>query len=204
MTNYGEYFDANYDIIATNPDADFTTFYEFDATLNNEAYDEESFFDYTITTPLRLNAGTTFFIGKNGFITADIEYIDYSTMKITSKEGLLDEENTVVRDLYKSVLNLRAGAEWRIKKFRLRAGYNYQPSPYKEEEISSKMQSYSAGLGYRSGKFFIDLAASYKQFNTTYAPYQLENPNGVSFLETSYVDIKNENLNFALTVGLFF
>ena len=204
MGNYGDYFDANYDLIATNPDADFTTFYEDISTLNEKSYQEESIFDYTLTTPLRLNAGTTFFINKNGFITADIEYVDYSTMKLKGKEGSLENENIAIKELYNSVLNLRVGGELRIKTFRLRAGYNYQPSPYKDEEIEKKVQTYSAGLGYRSKKFFTDLTASYKQVNSIYAPYILENPNDTPYLETSFVESENSNLNFVLTFGLFF
>ena len=204
MENYGDYFDANYDLIATNPNADFTTFYEDTSTLNEESYQEESIFDYTLTTPLRLNAGTTFFINKNGFITADIEYVDYSTMKLKGSEGSLEDENIAIKELYNSVLNIRVGGELRINTFRLRAGYNYQPSPYKDEEIEKKVQTYSAGLGYRSKKFFTDLTASYKQFNSIYAPYILENPNNKPYLETSFVETANSNLNFVLTFGLFF
>ncbi|MCK5703559.1 MAG: hypothetical protein KAI29_20520, partial [Cyclobacteriaceae bacterium] len=65
-------------------------------------------------------------------------------------------------------------------------------------------QTYSAGLGYRSKKFFTDLTASYKQFNSIYAPYILENPNDKPYLDTSFVETENSNLNFVLTFGLFF
>ena len=204
MTNYGQYFDANYEIIATNPQAAFTTFYEFTDNINNELYEEESFFEYNITTPLRLNAGATFFIGKNGFFTADVEFVDYSNMKIKDSQDLLESENSLVMSTYKSVMNLRVGGEWRIKSFRLRAGYNLQPSPYVSEELSSQIQSYSAGIGFRSKKFFADLSATQRQFSSTYTPYVLENPNGESYLETSSVEIDNSNLNFALSIGLFF
>ena len=213
MTNFGNYFDANYGDIVNpefeNPNspyypASFTTFYEDNASLNSESYEEESLFDYTITTPLRLNFGTTFFINKNGFVTADIEYVDYSSMKIKDEEGLLEDENTTINQLYQSALNVRVGGEWRLKKLRIRAGYNYQPSPIIAEDMSSKIQSYSAGLGYRSGKFFTDLAVSYKQFNSIYSPYLLDNPDGKPYLETSRVEIENSNLNFALSVGFFF
>ena len=125
MRNYGNYFDANYDLIATNPDADFTTFYEYEATLNNEFHEEESLFDYTITTPLRLNFGTSFFFNKNGFISADIEYVDYSSMKIKDAEGLLENDRLTVKETYQSTLNVRVGGGFRLKKLRLRAGYNY-------------------------------------------------------------------------------
>ena len=212
MNNYGNYFDANYSDIV-NPEfidedspyypESYTTFYEDDAVLNSQTHNQdESFFDYTITTPLRLNVGTTFFINKNGFITADIEYVDYSTMKIKDLEGYLESENEVVGELYQSVLNFRAGAEWRIKNYRLRAGYNYRPNPYKDESINNVTQAFSAGAGVRSSKFFLDLAATYKMYTSTYAPYLLDNTE--SYLETSYVEIDNEDLNIVLSIGLFF
>ena len=214
MNNYGDYFDANYDLIE-NPEfrdinspyypGSYTGFEEYDATLNNQVYDEEeSIFDYTLTTPMRINAGTTFFLNKNGFITADIEYVDYSTMQLKGTEGSLESDNSAIKDLYNSVLNIRVGGEWRLKAFRLRAGYNYQPSPYKEEDIERKVQIYSAGLGFRSTKYFVDLAASYKQFNSNYAPYILDNPNGIDAFQTSIVEIENSNLSVALSFGLFF
>ncbi len=204
MENYGDYFDANYDLIYTNPEADFTTFYEDNTILNNQFYEEESLFEYTLTTPMRINAGATFFINKNGFLTADIEYVDYSSMKLKGKQGSLENDNNDIKDLYNSVLNIRVGGEWRLKSFRFRAGYNYQPNPYTAEDMDRKTQVFSSGLGFRSSKYFVDLAASYKQFQSFYAPYVLENPNGEDYLNTSFVEIENTNLNFALTVGLFF
>lgn len=204
MENYGDYFDANYDLIYTNPEADFTTFYEDNSILNNQSYEEESLFEYTLTTPMRINAGATFFINKNGFLSADIEYVDYSTMTLKGKQGSLENENDDIKDLYNSVLNIRVGGEWRLKSFRFRAGYNYQPSPYSAEGIDRTTHVFSSGLGFRSSKYFVDLAASYKQFNSLYTPYILENPNGEDYLDTSFVEIENNNLNFALTVGLFF
>lgn len=203
MANYGDYFDAFYDIIV-NPTADFTTFYEDNNTIANEEYSEENVFDYTITTPMHLNVGASFFLNKNGFISADIEYVDYSTMKVKSDDGSLQNENFVIKDMYKSVLNYRIGAEWRLKNFRLRGGYNYQTSPYNDQEIDRTIQTFSAGMGFRSSNFFVDLAGSYKQFNSTYAPYQLENPDNLPIFQTSFANIENNNLNFALTVGLFF
>ena len=203
MTDYGDYFDANYDLIV-NPNAAFTTFYEDNATLNEETFNEESFFDYTLTTPLRINGGATVFINKHGFISADIEYLDYSSMKLKGKQGSLEEENMIINGLYKSVVNFRAGAEFRIKKFRIRAGYNLQQSPYKDQNIDLGTQTISGGVGVRSKKFFADIAGSYMTFNTSYAPYTLDNPNDSPFFETSYAQIANSNLSFALTFGLFF
>lgn len=213
MTNYGDYFDANYDLIE-NPEfrdpnspyypGSFTTFYEDDATLNNQFYEEEILFDYTLTTPTRLNAGVSYFIKKSGFISADIEYVNYASMKLKGKQGSLENENTSIKNLYKSVVSFRVGGEWRLKTFRLRAGYNYQPSPYNQSEIDRKIQTYSAGFGFRFRKFYTDLTASYKQYNSIYAPYVLDNPNNEPYLDTNYADIQNDNLNFILSLGFFF
>lgn len=204
LENYGDYFDANYDLISTNPEADFTTYYESSTVLNKQFYEEESLFDYTLTTPMRINAGATYFINKNGFLSADIEYVDYSSIKLKDDQGSLENDNNNINELYNSVINIRFGGEWRIKAFRLRAGYNFQPSPYNAENIDRTTQVFSSGLGFRSSKYFIDLAASYKQFNSIYAPYILESTGNASIYETSFVEIENNNMNIALTLGLFF
>lgn len=203
MTNYGDYFDANYDLIV-NPDADFTTFFFSSDVLNTRTFNEEFLFDYTITTPLRLNAGASFFINKSGFLSADIEYVDYSSMKLKASDGSLQGDNDLITELYKSTVNVRVGGEWRLDKFRVRAGYNYQPSPYVDSNADRKTTAFSGGLGYRSGKFFSDLAVTYTQFSGSYAPYVIDNPDDIEIYRTTFVELNNTNLNFALTLGLFF
>jgi hypothetical protein len=204
MNNYGDYFDANYEIIE-NPNADFTTFYESTAFLETRSFsDDESFFDYTLTTPLRLNGGITYFLNKNGFISADIEFVDYSNMKLDGKGGSLEADNNDIKAFYKSTINYSVGAEWRLNKVRFRAGYNVKGNPYNSDEIDLSAQTFSGGIGYRSSKFSLDFASSYRQYNTQYAPYNLENPDNNPVFETSVVDIDNSNLNLVLTFGLFF
>lgn len=203
MTNYGDYFDANYDLIA-NENADFTTFYEFSALLNTESYEEESFFDYTITTPMRLNFGATYFIGKNGFISGDVELVNYSNMKLKGDGGLLDTENTTISELYTSTLNYRLGGEWRIDKMRLRLGYNIRGNPYSSDRNDISSQMVTGGIGYRSQKIYLDLATSYRAVDNIYAPYVLENPNNDPIFQTSYASMTNSNLNFMLTFGVLF
>jgi hypothetical protein len=203
MTDYGDYFDANYDFIA-NPNALFTTFNEYDDLLNSITYDEESFYDYNITTPLRLNGGITYFFNKNGFISGDIEYVDYSKMKLKSNDGSLESDNSDIQQLYKSTLNYRVGGEWRFSKLRVRAGYALRGNPYNGNGIDLTTQTISGGLGFRSKKFYADLAATYKTFDTQYLPYTLDNPDNDPVFNISPVKIENVDLNFILSVGLFF
>jgi hypothetical protein len=204
MNNYGDYFDTNYDLIE-NQNADFTTFYESTANLNVVTYDEESFFDYTLTTPMRLNGGITYFLNKNGFISGDVEYVDYSKMKLSAQSGSLSTENESIKQLYGSVVNFRVGGEWRVQKMRFRLGYNLNGNPIKTEGASDlSTQTLAGGLGLRSNKFYMDLASSYRMSNARYAPYVLENTDNNPIFETSFVDINSSNLNFMLSFGLFF
>ncbi len=203
MTDYGDYFDANYDFIV-NPDALFTTFTEYDDLLNTINYEEESFYDYNITTPLRINGGITYFFNKNGFISGDIEYVDYSNMKLRSDDGSLESNNADIREFYTSTLNYRIGGEWRFNTLRVRAGYGLRGNPYGGNGIDLTTQTISGGFGFRSKTFYADLAASYKKFDTEYLPYALENPDNDPIFDTSTVKIQNTDLHFILSFGLFF
>ncbi|HYN44976.1 MAG TPA: hypothetical protein VER35_03170, partial [Candidatus Limnocylindrales bacterium] len=203
MGDYGDYFDANYDLIA-NPDVDFTTFYSSSSNLNEEFYEQESSFNYKITTPLRVNGGISFFLLKNGFITADVEYVDYSNMKVNSTDDPLTSANESINSLYGSVVNYRVGAEWRYKSFRVRGGYNHRQNPYSVSDVALSRDVFSGGLGFRSTKFFMDITVSYGQWDNEYAPYVLDNPNNEAYLETPIVGLHNSNLNMVASFGLFF
>ncbi len=203
LDNYGDYFDANYDLIV-NDQADFTSFYEDNATVNQHSYEEESQLNYTITTPMRINGGLSFFFSKNGFISADIEYVNYSNMKVTSNEGDLSANNQTIRELYSSTLNYRLGAEWRLNTIRVRGGYEMRGNPYNSDELDLASNSISGGVGFRSAKFFSDLGVIYTTSENKYAPYILENPNNEAYLQTPIVDVTRNNMNVVLSLGIFF
>jgi len=203
LDNYGEYFDANYDLIV-NDNADFTSFYENNTTLNQHSYEESSEFNYTITTPLRLNGGLSFFFAKNGFISADIEYVNYSNMKVKSNEGDISANNRTINELYGSTLNYRLGAEWRLKTFRVRGGYESRGNPYNSSVVDLTSNAFSGGFGFRSAKFFGDLGVIFTTTENKYAPYILDNPNNETYLQTPVVDVTRSNTNVVLSMGIFF
>jgi hypothetical protein len=130
--------------------------------------------------------------------------VDYSNIKIKSNEGDLSSSNQTIGDLYSSVLNYRLGAEWRLKTFRLRGGYEIRGNPYSTPEIDLTSNAFSGGFGFRSAKFFGDLGIIYTTTENKYAPYILDNPNNEDYLETPVADIKRTNLNVVLSMGIFF
>jgi hypothetical protein len=161
-------------------------------------------FEYSVTTPFRANGGATVVLGKAGFITGDIEYVGYSKAKFnttdnTSDQGLNDG-NANIANNYRSVVNLRFGAEARLDAFRLRAGYAYYASPYQNNDPSfNRSQNYfSLGAGVRTKSFFVDLAGLYLIGKDQYQPYQL------AYVAPPTVNLTNNRFTASLTGGLLF
>jgi long-subunit fatty acid transport protein len=61
---------------------------------------------------------------------------------------------------------LRIGAEYKIEKLSLRAGYRIEQSPYKNKTTVGDLTGYSGGLGYNFGSTKIDLSYAYAKRNS--------------------------------------
>lgn len=170
-----------------------------DENLNNvfEEFDQPLVSEYNLITPMRLNTGITF-IRSFGFISADVEFVNYSRAKYKSDIAEdFDAENDDIRSEYKSVVNYRAGAEYRYEKFRVRAGFNYMPDPLKDSETNRAITTFSGGLGYRAGKFFIDAAAVFSRTEAARVPYFTSGADPVASQKFTYS-------NYLLTFGFIF
>ncbi|NNF34039.1 MAG: long-chain fatty acid transporter, partial [Saprospiraceae bacterium] len=155
--------------------------------------------DYNLTTPWRLNGGVAFFIGKIGFITADVEYIDYSTVKLNSNLFSMGDDNEAIKQMASAVVNFKTGAEFRINALRLRAGYaNYSTAQGTLDPLEGNSNVFTGGLGIRLNKFYIDLGVVHNQLSQSYAPYLIEQ--GV----TPVADITSNNTKMMLTMGFNF
>ncbi len=186
--------------------------YEYDDnTVLNQVVDGEGEifeFDYQITTPVRFNAGATVFLGKAGFLTGDIEYVDYSNISMDSEIDPLDDQDRIINAEYDKVLNYKLGAEFRLSNFRLRGGYALTKSPYVNNDLADRdVNKFSFGLGYRNPKFFVDLVSTYSMGNAIYSPYSFapeDNENLQDIYVTPISDLDYNNLNIAFSLGFFF
>lgn len=159
-------------------------------------------FEYSITTPFRATGGATIVLGKAGFITGDVEYVGYGQAKFnttddTSDQGLNDGNYNIANN-YRSVVNTRVGAEGRFAIFRARVGFAYYASPYRDDTFDRNQKYYSAGLGVRTGSFFLDVAGIYTSGKELYQPYSL----ATTFAPT--VSMTNNRFTTSITVGLLF
>lgn len=147
--------------------------------INNESASTDAVVsNYKLATPWKLNAGATFFFGKSGLVSADVEHLNFANANYTSAtDGIsFSEDNQKIRGLYRSTTNMRLGGEYRLKSLRFRAGVNYMPDPFekKQNDVSRALTSGSLGFGYRADKFFLDLAYVRSWGNSSYRPYSLQ------------------------------
>ncbi|MEM8893630.1 MAG: long-chain fatty acid transporter [Bacteroidota bacterium] len=154
--------------------------------------------NYTLTLPGRLNLGAAIFLGKNGFITGDVEFVNYASASLSSNDFSTDGDNETIDNLYTNVMNYRLGAELRFNAFRLRGGYNYMADPVANSTFDGSISTYSAGVGYRTQDYFVDLAFVNRSNNQFYAPYSLADGS------QPIADVSNRLSSFLVSVGFNF
>jgi len=183
----------------------------YDFTFDDQRFDnfaeepESTPFEYKLTTPMRAILSAGAIIKRSGFISAEVEYVDYAQSKFdltinTSDQATADYEeilNQEIKDNFTSALNIRLGGEYALKKFRFRAGYGILGTPYAND--SSYNSTYSFGLGIRERKFYLDLAYKHTEVAEIFTPYRLTS--------TSAEQLVNSNMNlnrYILTIGFRF
>jgi long-subunit fatty acid transport protein len=157
---------------------------------------------YNLNTPLKLGAGATFFVGKKGFISADVDWVDFSTAKLNSDDFNEGPDNEAIISTYTSTLNFRLGGEAKFGQFSLRGGYGYFGDPIANSNYDRSTQQLSGGVGYRIKNFKIDLAIVNQNFNTLYTSYQVLDNTGKNIGPVT--EIQNSITSGFLTLSLGF
>jgi hypothetical protein len=153
---------------------------------------------FTLQSPARLGLGGSVFIGKYGFLSADVEFLNYASAVIRSRDFTASADNETINNLYRNTVNLRVGGEFRIEEFRLRAGYNYTSNPYATGTSRDAITAISGGIGYRVREYFVDLAIVNRSSNQFYSPYSLSSGT------QPVVDVANRRNSAIITVGFNF
>lgn len=149
--------------------------------------------DFRLRSPAKLAIGSAIFLGKNGFITGDLEFVNYANSTINSNDFSPAADNREIKSLYTNVMNIRFGGEFRIDNFRLRGGYALFPSPYTDSN-SRDRENITVGFGYRNADYYVDFAVVNGARNATYAPYSIADNQP---LATSEI----RNTSVAITLG---
>ena len=171
-------------------------------------------FQYNYKNPMRIMLGGSYIFSgvedvskQKGFISADIELVDYTASKFkTFKTNTgadngatyLSGVNSVMQEQVKSALNFRLGGELKFNTFLARAGFNFIGNPYSVSDIVSNRINISGGLGYRNKGYFIDVTYIHQLMKDITFPYRLDN----GFFEQGYV--KGTNGMLVATLGFKF
>lgn len=171
-----------------------------DTTLNYvEARGAEALSRYSLTTPFKASGGAAVFFGKLGFVTVDVEYLDYRNIWLQGDDFLLDADNDFILANFSEALNIRSGAEMRLDDLRLRAGYAIDNVPLTADwDYKSPNHRISVGAGLHFENFFTDLTVLNGFTKSTYRPYSLADGSAPQ------VEFRNNRWSTLLTLGYKF
>lgn len=158
----------------------------------------KDFIKYEVITPARYNAGAMIMLGSFGFLSTDIEMIDYGDAFVKSEFDFSDLNSEVASQL-KSVYNIRLGAEFRIADiYRMRFGAAQFQSPYRDESTDVGVRQISGGFGVIVDRFFYDFAIVNRFGNQVFTPYTMKNNMSYSAVE------KFNDYHFTFSMGYRF
>lgn len=161
-------------------------------------------YDYDFNTPLKMVMSGAVVVGKQGIISLDAEYMDYSTMRFRrggNGSDNFNDLNSVMGDNFKSVINLRIGGELKLtNNFAVRAGYELYQNPFKmnldqQSTLTDNISVVSGGFGYSVNNFSLNVAYTNALTNISEGGIQ---PNYYN------VDRKNTNQNILVSLGFRF
>jgi hypothetical protein len=169
--------------------------------INNESASTDLLIsEYNLNTPTRLSAGATFFLNKYGFITADVEMVNYGKAKYSSSFFGVSfaGDNEQIMQTFAKTYNIRIGAEGRYDVFRFRAGYAHLPDPLRNPgNFDRSINNISLGAGLKQKNFGLDFAYIRSVANNQYRPYILSD--GAEPTVTQQFNTSTFMLTFGLT-----
>jgi hypothetical protein len=171
-----------------------------DTTLNYmEASTAELITQYKLSAPFKASFGAAIFLGKLGFITADLEYLDYSSTWLQGEDFSLDNDNTYIQNNYTEALNIKIGAEMRLDDLRFRGGYALDQVPVTADlNYNSSNHRISLGAGLHIENFFADFTVVNSFVKGDYKPYVLADGS------EPRVELSKNNYSGFLTLGFKF
>lgn len=122
---------------------------------------------YKLRTPGKITGSFAYVFNKQGLISLDYGYKDYSNIEYSIEEDSRNELiNSDISNELKGVSEIKLGGEYKIERLSLRAGYRFEGSPYKDKTTVGNLNGYSAGLGYNFGGTRADLSYAYTKRNS--------------------------------------
>ena len=162
----------------------FSTLVRYDYTDGDrqvyESISPDGTFNYALKTPSSFVGNLGAVIKQSGFLTAQIEYKNFGNAKfdysVKDNGNEFEDFERLVNDDIKenlgSAIKLSFGGEFAWKKLRVRAGAILDQSPFVDD--SEFNTTWTAGLGVRFQRIFLDFGYQRIQTEQGYLPYATE------------------------------
>jgi len=215
LSSYGRGFSAQFGLIAKVSDA-FRLGLTYDTPIWYNIYDEtyqtletertfneqtsyeyinphiiNVFYKYELRTPWKVAASAAYVFGKQGLLSFDYSYKDYSYTRFSPlSDSDFSFENNNIKNKLKGSSSFKVGGEYKFHILSLRAGYLYEESPYKNNSTIGDLNGFSGGFGFYFGRYSV--ATSYARFEQKgqFEMYGL----------TDTASLKNVRNNYTLTI----
>ena len=157
-------------------------------------------FNYALATPFRALAGVAVQIKKFALLSADYEYVDYSSARFSPSVDYT-KENIQIKSSLKPTSNIRFGGEFRLSNLYLRAGYGFYGKSFSSTEDNANLDynTISFGAGIREQNISIDFAFTNYNYSQKYILYPVDA--GIGSAVANLNTVKNM---FTLTFGYKF
>ncbi len=139
-------------------------------------------FEYRLVTPFHAIGSAAAVLGKQGVISAEYEFTDYSqsSLKVTDPtiEVSFSDVNTTIKNKYTASHTIRLGGEYRYDKMRLRLGGSYSTTPFASgyndnSKTDQSRYSVTGGFGFRGDNFYFDAAYAYSHKGSFFNQYTI-------------------------------
>lgn len=184
-------------------------------TRDEERYFDDLSLEYKLSTPWRFGISASYTFGTFLALNADYEFADYSSVEYTRNTNGSKAQNREVERNLKAQHTFRLGAEYKIKDFSIRAGYNHMTAPFDKgafknlgnanvtdtsTEYLNKFEKniLTLGGGYKYRNFYFDIAYMLQMQKADFYP----------FYDVDYVNpaatVKLADHSVSATVGMRF
>lgn len=191
-------------------------------TSESDQFTDDAYYDWNLKSPWKFMIGAAGVIGGRGIISVDYEHDAYGSMKTSDSQGDFTTYNQNIKSYFKAVNTLRIGAEYRFTpQISARLGYNYSSSAVKPEATDGTIEvvtattdpsytftqstnTFSAGLGFRSGGFYADLTYLHRNTDATYHAFTNFTDYNQQWMEAPQAKVTMNSNQLVLTLGYKF
>ena len=189
-------------------DADMTAVHDFGVAETPNEFKPYSDFQYRFRNPARWMVSLGYVHNKQIAMNIDFEMVNYGNAVFRSSNNLTYEygfinENIMIRSLYRNAANIKFGVEYAVNaEWFVRGGYAIYGRAFDNEHKNEARSNnfFAAGVGYRKGKYVIDLAYVNHRARSEYYAFEMQ---GIDQADLRAVFRQNAH-QLVLTLGVRF